>query len=369
MAGACRSPTCPGSDVDGDRAEALCAAVRRCGEQGTSLRIVGSDSKAFLTDGDGGGPETPALSTADHSGVLDYRPEELVITARSGTRLEDLERQLTEADQELAFEPPRFHRGGTLGGAVACGLSGPGRPWRGSVRDAVLGVELCNGLGERLRFGGQVMKNVAGYDVSRLQAGAFGTLGLLLAISVKVLPRPAAVRTLTFSTNPGQALELCRGWAARPHPITATCYLDGVLHVRLAGAEAAVRAAARALGGDGAQDPDFWDDLRDHRLTFFAQPGLWRASLPPAAERPLNGCLISWAGGERWWRPDDGDAARGLLAALGGHGRPWDGSFGSRTGPHLPAVEQRYGQRLRLAFDPHRVFNPELAPAEGGRAD
>ncbi|MEQ8859834.1 MAG: glycolate oxidase subunit GlcE [Pseudomonadales bacterium] len=346
----------------GDRGEELCEALRDCRGRGASVRIVGSGSKSFLTAAAASRtPDPPALSTTDHSGVLDYRPEELVITARAGTPLREVERQLAEADQQLPFEPPRFHGGGTLGGAVACGLSGPGRPWRGSVRDAVLGVELCNGLGERLRFGGQVMKNVAGYDVSRLQVGAFGTLGLLLAISVKVLPRPAAQETRTFEVDAGAALELCRRWAARPYPITATCFLGGLLRVRLAGAEPALRAAATALGGDRERNDGFWDELRDQRLSFFAEPGLWRGSLPPAAAAPLDGCLVTWGGGERWWRPPDPAAAAALLAAHGGHGRPFDDSFGLRVGRYVPAVERHYGDRLRRAFDPDGVLNPDLS--------
>jgi glycolate oxidase FAD binding subunit len=354
--------------VAADRAEALCDAVRAAAASGEPLRVVGSGSKDFLCGGGGGGRPPRQLNVAEHRGVLDYRPEELVITARAGTPLKELEQTLAAAGQHLPFEPPRLHGGGTLGGAVACGLSGPGRPWRGAVRDAVLGVELVNGRGECLRFGGQVMKNVAGYDVSRLQAGAFGTLGVLLAVSVKVLPQPEVERTVCFETTAQSALARCRALARRPLPLSAACWVDGVLRLRLSGAEAAVRAAAAELGGELERDGAFWASLRDHRHPHLAEPGLWRCALPPAAGAPLDGCLINWAGAERWWRcHGPADAMRRQLAEAGGHGRPFDASFGARLGPHLSALEQRFSMALRRAFDPHGLFNPELAGAGGAR--
>ncbi|MDZ7669743.1 MAG: glycolate oxidase subunit GlcE [Gammaproteobacteria bacterium] len=358
-----------GKDLTG----ALCEAVERCAATGGSLTIVGAGSKSFLTRGvealpaDAGGQ---LLSVAEHHGIVDYRPEELVLTARAGTPLREVERVLAQAGQHLPFEPPQFHGGGTLGGAVAAGLSGPGRPWRGALRDALLGVELLNGRGEVLRFGGQVMKNVAGYDVSRLQAGAFGTLGLLLAVSVKVLPRPSVERTRVFELPPAEALVCCRAWARRPYPITATCYHRGQLRVRLSGAEAAVTQAAAQLGGDDDTSSGFWPALRDQRLEFFAEPGLWRTSVPPAAALPAEDCLVTWGGAERWWRPGDRQAARRQAAAQGGYARPYDGSFGVRTGAHLSGAESRLSERLRQAFDPHRVFNRNLtSTAEADLAD
>lgn len=356
-----------------DQAEALCQAVRRAYEHAGSLRITGSGSKSFLTrsaERTDGGASQPLLSVADHVGVIDYRPEELVITARAGTTLKDIERVLAQAGQHLAFEPPRFRGRGTLGGAVACGLAGPGRPWWGSVRDTLLGVELVNGRGERLRFGGQVMKNVAGYDVARLQAGAFGTLGLLLSVSVKVLPVPSVLETRRFELTPAEALARCRAWARRSHPITGTCYLDGTLRVRLSGAEPAVRQSGSELGGEAEPDPQFWEALRDHRLQAFAEDGLWRCSVPPAASGPLDGCLVSWGGAERWWRPDRGSDPARVAAEQGGHARPFDGSFGIRNGAHLSPGERRYTSRLKKAFDPGGVLNPELCPlTEDARAD
>lgn len=359
--------------VDADLSEALCDAVRRAQAAGESLRIVGSGSKSFLTRGResaAGVRASRLLSMTEHRGIIDYRPEELVVTARAGTPLPELEDALAQRGQRLPFEPPRFRGPGTLGGAVACGLSGPGRPWRGAVRDAVLGVELVNGAGEHLRFGGQVMKNVAGYDVSRLQVGAFGTLGLLLTVSVKLLPAPPSERTLVFDLDAVSALERCRGWARRPLPISATCYWDGRLRLRLSGAEAAVADAAAELGGEASGEEGFWRALRDHRLEFFTDGGpeprpLWRCSLPPAARTPLEGCLVTWAGGERWLRRAAADGA-GLEAAArdcGGHARLFGGDFGMRAGPHIPAAEAVYAGRLKQAFDPTGVLNPELSAA------
>jgi len=349
-----------------DDAELLQQAVLAARARGQGLCIVGSGSKAFLAAGDEQGPGAfagEALSTRRHRGIVDYRPEELVVTVRAGTPLRELEAALAAAGQYLPFEPPRFRDGGTIGGAVAAGLSGPGRPWSGAVRDALLGVELINGLGERLRFGGQVMKNVAGYDLSRLQAGAFGTLGLLLSVSLKVLPMPAAEGTLVFELDALEALARCRAWARTAHPISATCYHDGLLRVRLSGAEPAVRHAATELGGvTDAHGAAFWSALRDQSLDFFRSgDAVWRASLPPAAATPLEGCLVTWAGAERWWRaPADPVAAERLAAraaAEGGSARRFDGRFGMAdcAGP-----AGRYAARLKAAFDPDGLFNPHL---------
>ncbi len=356
-----------------DHTDALCEAVRRSAEAGRALRIVGAGTKSALTGG--AGPRRASatlLSVAEHRGILAYRPEELVVTARAGTPLRELEQALAEAGQYLPFEPPRLLGGGTLGGAIASGLAGPGRPWRGSVRDAVLGVELINGRGQCLRFGGQVMKNVAGYDVARLQVGAFGTLGLLLAVSVKVLPSAPMEVTREFEVDADRALALCRQWALRPLPITATCHHQGRLRLRLSGAESAVAAAVREVGGERSREPAFWEALRDYRLPFFAEPGLWRASLPPAApaaalaDQPAAQ-LIGWGGAERWWRPQpdpDPDPLQRARAA-GGYARPFDATFGQRSGVHLDPAENALARRLRDAFDPDGVFNQELTVESG----
>jgi glycolate oxidase FAD binding subunit len=348
-----------------DLGEALKDSVLRAFAAGEPLAIVGSGSKAFLSPSVYRGIALPVLATREHAGIVDYRPEELVVTARAGTPLVALEHALAEAGQMLPFEPPRFGGGGTLGGAVACGLSGPARPWRGAVRDAVLGVELVNGRGERLQFGGQVMKNVAGYDLSRLQAGAFGTLGVLLSVSLKVLPRPPLEVTRTFVLDGPAALQQVRRWARQPWPLSAAAWTAGVLRVRLSGAPAAVDRAVRELGGDAEEGADFWDGLRDHALPFFGTgAAVWRATLPPASERPLDGCLVNWAGAERWWEETGGrgaEAWRREVEAAGGSAWRFDATYGitALTGSR---GARRYLARLREAFDPRGVLNPHLVP-------
>lgn len=363
----------------GDQTEQLVAQVRRAYAERRGLCIRGSGSKSFLT----AVPDRVSLEpldVAEHQGIIDYRPEELVVTARAGTPLGVLETLLSDAGQYLSFEPPRFGAGGTLGGAVAVGLSGPGRPWWGSVRDAVLGVELVNGYGEHLRFGGQVMKNVAGFDLSRLQVGAFGTLGVLLSVSVKVLPRPSSNLTRVFELDAAAAIARCRAWARQPLPLSAACHAEGLLRVRLSGAEAAVTEAARRLGGEtppsNADAPDFWARLRDGALPLSARASavvgqvganasdlspLWRVTLPPAATLP-GAAMINWAGGERWFLSEGPEAARALVrdaAAVGGRARAFAGDYGRSSPSGSIAL---YAARLRAAFDPEHILNPHLGP-------
>ena len=271
----------------------------------------------------------------------------------------------------LAFEPPHFGPGATVGGVVACALSGPRRASAGAVRDFVLGAVLMDGHGERLAFGGQVMKNVAGYDVSRLLAGSLGTLGLILEVSLKVLPLPLREATLRLDCAEIAALRLLNEWAGKPLPISASCWHDGVLSVRLSGAEAAVSAALQSLGGAVLAPDDaaaFWQSLREQTHAFFAGAGsLWRLSLPPhASAMILKGRqLIEWGGAQRWLKLDgDADAAgsariRQAVAAAGGHAtlfRGGDKAVGVFH-PLAPAVATIH-QRLRQAFDPAGIFNP-----------
>lgn len=330
------------------------AAARR------PLRIRGGGSKDFY-----GGPlEGELLDVSGLSGVSDYEPTELTITARAGTRLAEIERVLAERGQMLAFEPPLFGGQATLGGAVAAGLSGPRRAHCGALRDFVLGVGIVDGRGELLRFGGKVIKNVAGFDVSRLMAGSLGTLGLIAEVTLKTAPRPRAECTLQFAMDQAKALESLTHWATRPLPLSATVWHDGVLRARLSGAEAAVRAARESLGGEmvsGAEE--YWDDLREQRLQFLAAAReLWRVSLPARSPRlPLEvPTLIEWNGCLRWLScPQDGISLRGLAARLGGHAtlyrapvKPPEGSF-----QPLPPAMLALHRRLKAAFDPHRIFN------------
>ena len=334
---------------------------------GRPLRLRGGGTKDWY----GQQLDGEVLDTRAYAGIIDYEPTELVITARCGTPLAEIEAALAARKQMLAFEPPHFGPGATVGGVVASALSGPRRASAGALRDFVLGAVLMDGHGERLAFGGQVMKNVAGYDVSRLLAGSMGTLGLILEVSLKVLPLPLREATLRLACAEIAALRLLNEWAGQPLPISASCWHDGVLSVRLSGAEAAVSAALQSLGGELLAPDDaaaFWLSLREQTHAFFAGAGsLWRLSLPPHASAVIlkGRQLVEWGGAQRWLKLDgDADAAGGqrirqAVAALGGHAtlfRGGDKAVGVFH-PLAPAVEKIH-QRLRQAFDPAGIFNP-----------
>lgn len=333
------------------------------------LRIQGHGSKDFY----GEAPRGEPLSTLEMNGVTAYEPSELFVSALAGTPISDVEALLAKRHQRLAFEPPRFGGRGTVGGMVAAGLSGPTRAALGSVRDHLLGAVMINGKGELLSFGGTVMKNVAGFDVSRALAGSLGQLGLITEVTLKVLPLPAAIATLRFDFDQAAALMALNRWGGEPLPIEASAWWDGALLVRLGGANAAVEAAARKLGGDviptDMAEP-FWTGLRDHSDEFFigaerAVAGgarLWRLSLPSTApELKLHGeQLIEWGGAQRWVvTPMEPAAVREAAAAVGGHAtlfRAQDkgvGAFAPLSAP-LAAIHKR----LKASFDPHGVFNP-----------
>lgn len=335
-------------------------------EQKQPLRIVGGDTKAFM--GRQIDTSLPALNLSGHSGIVSYHPVELVLTARAGTPLVELEAALAEHNQMLSFEPPRFSgqegKASTLGGTLACHLSGPARPWAGSVRDQVLGVRLLNGCGEALRFGGQVMKNVAGYDVSRLQAGALGTLGVITEVSLKVLPKPAATRTLVSQCELAEAVAIMNRRAMEPKPITAASWHDNRLYLRLSGAHSAVDATAAQWGGDELAEADsFWQQLRDQQLAFFCsdQP-LWRFSVNPTASMPaLSGqWLVDWGGAQRWYLGEAKLSEMELIAQTAG-GQVCLFRGGDRSGDvmHTPSPAVKVlQQRLKQAFDPDGLLNP-----------
>ncbi|MFM7524440.1 MAG: glycolate oxidase subunit GlcE [Betaproteobacteria bacterium] len=328
---------------------------------GTALRIRGNGTKDWY------GQELAGelLDTTAYSGIVSYDPTELVITARAGTNLREIGKALAEKKQMLAFEPPRFDGLATVGGIVASGLSGPRRQAVGSVRDFVLGTVLMDGKGEVLHFGGQVMKNVAGYDVSRLLTGSLGTLGLILEVSLKVLPRPFAQHSLQFAMSEQDALHQLNLWGGQPLPLSASCWLDGKLYVRLSGAQAAVDAAIEKMGGSDLPDAEkFWDEVREQTHSFFSTPqqGLWRLSLPTAAP-PLalpGEQMIEWGGALRWLKTTaDAMAVRSVAANAGGHATLYKGGDKS-VGvfqPLAPAVA-RIHRNLKNAFDPAGVFNP-----------
>ena len=347
----------------------LADRVRAAAADGTPLEIRGGGTKRFYGEAVRGEP----LITTALAGISSYEPTELVVTARAGTLLEELETVLAARGQCLAFEPPRFAAGGTVGGMVAAGLSGPARASVGAVRDFVLGLSLVNGRGEILTFGGQVMKNVAGYDVSRLMAGSWGILGLLCEVSLKVLPVRPVSRTLRWSMDEAEALARMLRLGARPLPVTATSWLDGEYRVRLAGARAAVDAATAELGGEELDEPTagrWWTELRDHGSELHQPQAadlargecLWRLSVPASTPvLKLSGrSLLEWGGALRWLRTGDAAASvRAAALAAGGHatlvraGAKPEGAFAPLAAPLV-----QIHRELKKAFDPAGIFNP-----------
>ncbi|MBM4180305.1 MAG: glycolate oxidase subunit GlcE [Betaproteobacteria bacterium] len=341
-----------------DKQAELLDRVRQAAAAGTPLCIRGGGGKTFY----GRHCEGEPLEVSGHRGIVSYEPSELVVTARAGTPLAEIETALADNGQLFPFEPPHFGPAATLGGMVAAGLSGPRRPWGGSVRDAVLGVKLLNGKGEVLRFGGQVMKNVAGYDLSRLMAGALGTLGVLLEVSVKVLPRPAEERTRAFELDAGAAAARQIEWGRLPLSLSGTLYDGERLYVRLCGSAQGVAAGLESLGGEEVSDGP-WREAREQTLPFFqGEAPLWRISLPAAAPA-LNlpgASLTEWGGALRWLRTDlPAELVRQRAAALGGHATLFRGHDGRGEvfQPLAPALRVLHMQ-VKRALDPLGLFNP-----------
>ncbi|MDB5897417.1 MAG: glcE [Ramlibacter sp.] len=347
---------------------ALVERIRAAAALRTPLRIRGGGTKDFL----GERVEGELLDTATLRGIVNYEPSELVVTVRAGTPLAQLEQELAQSGQSLPFEPPHFGGGATVGGMVAAALSGPARASVGSVRDYVLGLDLVNGRGEHLVFGGQVMKNVAGYDLSRLMAGAMGTLGLITEVSLKVLPVAPAEATLRFALSQAEALGKLNAWGGQPLPLNASTWMPdegGTLWLRLRGAVAAVDAACRSLGGermDNARMRAHWHACREQQLPWFAERGgrdLWRLSVPqtaPVLELP-EPPVVEWHGAQRWVRAAAGDAARVRQAAVsaGGHATLFRTDRADASGRYTPlsAPLATIHQRLKEQFDPAGIFN------------
>ncbi len=351
----------------------LAERIRAAADAGQPLLITGGGSKRFYGEPSAGAAE--ALSTLELQGVTSYEPTELVVTVRAGTPLADLEALLASRGQYLPFEPPHFGGGATVGGMVAAGLSGPARASVGAVRDYVLGATVVNGRGEVLTFGGQVMKNVAGYDVSRLMAGAMGTLGLIAEVSLKVLPFARAEATLRFEMTQAQALERLNAWGGQPLPLNASAWVDDrgtpTLFLRLRGAVAAVEAAFRSLGGEPQHDvAGDWAASRDLALPWFEERAgrdLWRLSVPqtaPVLDLP-EAPYIEWHGAQRWVRADprDAEGIRRAARAAGGSATLFiagEVEGAGRTGrlDPLPAAVERIHRGLKQAFDPAGILNP-----------
>jgi glycolate oxidase FAD binding subunit len=327
-----------------DATERILDQVHLARDSRTTLVIAGQGSKRFLLGARRG---DVTLDMTRHHGLVTYRPEELVITARAGTPLAQVNAELTEKNQCLAAEPPCHHGEGTIGGAVAAGLSGPARPFRGSLRDSVLGVEMINGLGERLRFGGEVFKNVAGFDVARLLTGSEGALGVLLSVSLRVAPLPQATLACGREMTASEAVALMRRWAREPLPLTGLAWAQGRLHWRLSGAATVVAAARKNLGGD-EEDPGFWSELRDCALPCFASGVTHRVVIAPATEPDADDVCIDWAGGLRWRRTP---SPAGESCVLG-------------QSPLAQVNIDPLLARIKNAFDPSRIFNPDLLHAD-----
>ena len=359
----------------------------------TRAAIGGAQPDNGGAPSDGNAAQATVIDCRRYSGIVQYEPTELVVTVRCGTPLEALEAVLAERGQCLPFDPPRFAQGRTIGGVVATGLSGPRRTSAGAVRDFILGTVLVSADGRVMRFGGEVMKNVAGYDFSRLLTGSMGILGLISEVSLKVLPMPRADQTLMLPMSQAEAITACNRWGGKPLPLGATCWHDGMLYVRLCGARRAVDSARQELGGELMQDEaaaTFWASLRDHRHAFFAAPGaagadperyapLWRLSVP-AATGPIDlpgTQLVEWSGALRWYRPSAealaalsgtapaapqtaAQALRERIAALGGTATLFQADEAHadvlRFHPLAPVTLQIH-QRLKQAFDPHGLIN------------
>ncbi len=365
-------------------------SVRDGARQGRALRVRGGGTKDFVGGAAVALCEAQTLELGGYAGIVDYEPSELVVTVRAGTALSELEALLASRGQCLPFEPPRFAAGGTacgtVGGMVAAGLSGPARASVGAVRDYVLGIEIINGKGELLRFGGQVMKNVAGYDVSRLMAGSWGTLGVITEVSLKVLPVAPAEATLRFELDQAAALARLHAWGGQPLPLNASFWAGegedkdgkGQLFVRLRGAKAAVESACAGMGGerlDVAQAAVGWEACRDHQLPWFvdgaqsADLALWRLSVPQTAPvlalpQGVAAPLIEWQGALRWVQApvSAGEALHKLAQSVGGHAALF--RVGSATPlqgvvPKQDAALQAISRRLKEAFDPAGIFQPQ----------
>lgn len=332
-----------------------------CGQlaAGEPVSVVGGNTKAFL----GGRLVDEPLAMTEYSGILNYEPTELVLSAKAGTPLSEIQAILDESGQMLPFEPPVFDAVSTLGGVMASGLSGPRRMHLGSCRDAILGVRLINGLGQHLKFGGEVMKNVAGYDISRLSVGALGTLGVLTEISVKVLPRPEKETTVMLEANQADALSLLSQLGRKPYPMSAASWIDGQLFLRISGAGRGVDAAAQAIGGAPVDDAErLWRSIRDltHPVFQAENSWLWRISVPPNTPSDgLPSVAFDWAGGQRWVHAEaDRIDVFEMAARVGGHATCYAPARHAGTGMQpLEGGVLRLNQRVKEAMDPHGLIN------------
>lgn len=349
----------PHQNLDQDQSDNIQQVVQQAMADNQPLRIVGGGTKQFYGRQIAG----QRLDVGGHCGLVQYEPTELVVTVRSGTTILELERVLREQGQMLAFEPPHFGSAATVGGMLACGLSGPRRPWFGAMRDAVLGLRCINGRGEQLHFGGEVLKNVAGFDVSRLMVGALGTLGVILEISLKLIPRSGIEQTRVFVCTEEEARRWVAAWSADNMPLSGAVFDGQQLMVRLSGVASAVTAATSVLGGESLSNAEaWWRDVREHQHDFFndSRP-LWRLSLPAMVEpvKIQGDCLYDWGGAQRWLKTTlQPDLVREMAVRAGGYATLFRG--GDRQGmvfQPLSAAIHGVHLELKKAFDPQRLFN------------
>ncbi len=348
--------------MDNDLSVDLQDQVQRAASAGYALAICGGGSQPQP----GNPVQGETVNLTGHTGVIDYAPEELIITVRSGTPLTAISALLAQHGQMLAFEPPIFSAASTIGGAIACNRSGAARPWAGAARDSVLGCQILDGCGQRLNFGGQVMKNVAGYDVSRLMCGAHGTLGILLSVSLKVLPIPPESVTLARTCGADEAINTMNQLCGKPLPLTGAAWLDNQLHLRLGGSPESVRQAMHQLS-EYDRGPDIWSAISNLQHPFFdRQAPLWRLAVTPTSGLPPvpGDWLIDWAGGQRWLSsPADANTIRQIASEAGGHAQRWHAGDGPVFQP-LPAGLLALHRRLKHVFDPLGILNPGRLYAE-----
>lgn len=328
------------------------------------LNISAGNTKQFY----GRAIDAETLSLAEHSGIIEYEPSELYITARSGTKLNDIERIIKAENQIIPCEPPHFGANATLGGMIASGLSGPRRATAGAIRDCMLGTEIINGKGENLKFGGKVMKNVAGYDVSRLMCGALGTLGVLMTATLRLLPEPETEQTIVLSCSAEEAIKKMNTWASTSMPISANYYDGKNLYLRLSGSSTAVQTCINNIGGDKTNDNNaFWNDVKEQTTDFFRMNvPIWRISVAPnTAPIDISGaCVMEWNGGLRWHATEENaDSIRRKVEQVGGHATVFrqvniETSTIENVFHPLPQTSLNLHQKLKQVFDPAGILNP-----------
>ncbi|MDO5059665.1 MAG: glycolate oxidase subunit GlcE [Neisseria sp.] len=358
--------------------------IRRAAEKNTPLTIRGSGSKDFYGE-PYRAPDAQILDVSAYRGIVLYDPDELMLTVRAGTSLVEIEAVLAEKRQILPFEPPHFGKTATIGGAVSAGLAGPRRAHAGAVRDFVTGCQMIDGRAQLLRFGGRVVKNVAGFDMHKTMVGAMGTLGVLTELSLKVLPAPFAEQTQILACGAEEARRMMNALMGQPLPLSGTFWADGKLFLRLSGTENGVRAAALQIGGETVKTGGmqtlpphfqtasvFWTAVREQQLPEFAlQEGerLWRVTVPDTApDLGLGGCLMEWGGGLRWYKSRLPAAEiRRAAAEKGGHAVLFRGALqaGETVFPPQESALAAVQTRLKKLFDPQGIFNPKRLSADG----